>query len=329
MGIESELGRTIMFSNTRTLLAATALAFSMTTGASLAFDQGDLIKKLDKPVTVVFIPKVIHPWYEVVAAGAEQAAKELGTEGIEVNVIWDSPPQADVADHNRRIETNIGRKPDGLAVSCLDPATNVQLLGEAVAADVNVITFDTFCSEDFDFVGHKGDAQDGADLAKFLAEKIGETGKVGILAGSLTATNHAARVKGFKETIAQYPNIEIVFEQPDDDNLEKAVSLTENALQANPDLKGIFGANASNPIGAARAIKNAGKAGDVVIVGMDDLPETLQFIEDGVIAGVKAQRQWEIGYWAVKYLVAKNQNHTIPHVHATGSQILTKDLLVK
>jgi ribose transport system substrate-binding protein len=307
-------------------LASAAVA-ALLAGPASAFDQADLIKPIDKTLSIVFIPKVIHPWYEVVAAGATRAAEELKTEGINVEVVWDSPPQADVADHNRRIETNIGRQPDGLAVSCLDPATNVQLLGEAVKAGVNTITFDTFCSEDFDFVGHKGDYQDGADLAKFLAEKIGEEGKVGILAGSLTATNHAARVKGFKETIAAYPNIQVVFEQPDDDNLEKAVSLTENALQANPDLKGIFGANASNPIGAARAVKNAGKAGEVVIVGMDDLPETLEFIKEGVIAGVKAQRQWEIGYWAVKYLVAKQQNHTIPHEHATGSQILTKDLL--
>ena len=305
---------------------AAIAASSVLAGGAFAFDQGDLIKPVEKQ-TIVFVPKVIHPWYEVVAAGADAAVAELKTQGIEVEVIWDSPPQADVADHNRRIETNIGRHPDGLAVSCLDASTNNQLLKEAVAAGINVITFDTFCSDDFDFVGHKGDAQDGADLADFLAEKIGESGKVGILSGSLTAANHVARVAGFKEEIAKYPNIEIVFEQPDDDSLEKAVSLTENALQANPDLKGIFGSNASNPIGAARAVVNAGKAGEVVIVGMDDLPETLQFISDGVIAGVKAQRQWEIGYWVVKYLVAKNQGHTIPHEHATGSQILTKELL--
>jgi ribose transport system substrate-binding protein len=308
----------------RTLIMG--VVFTLSCGVALAFDQGDLIKPVEKQ-SIVFIPKVVHPWYDVVAAGATRAAEELKKDGVEVEIIWDSPPQADVADHNRRIETNIGRKPDGLAVSCLDPSTNVQLLGEAVNAGVNVMTFDTFCSEDFNFVGHKGDAQDGADLAKFLAEKIGDEGKVGILAGSLTATNHAARVKGFKEEIAKHPNIQVVFEQPDDDDLEKAVSLTENALQANPDIKGMFGANASNPIGAARAIQNAGKAGQVTIVGMDDLPETLQFIKDGVIAGVKAQRQWEIGYWTVKYLVATNQNHTIPKEHATGSQIVTKELL--
>lgn len=293
------------------------------------FDQGSLTKRIDKPLTFVFIPKLIHPWYDAVAAGAERAVAELKTEGIDVKVVWDAPPQADVADHNRRIEENIGRQPDGLAVSCLDPATNTQLIQKAVDAGINVITFDTHCSDAFNFVGHTGDYQDGADLAKFLAEKIGKSGKVGILAGSLTATNHAARVQGFKDAIATYPNIEVVFEEPDDDSLEKAVSLTENALQANPDLVGIFCSNASNPIGAARAVVNAGKAGGVTIVGMDDLQETLQFMEDGVIAGVKAQRQWEIGYWVVKHLVAVNQNHPIPHEHATGSQLLTKELLAR
>ena len=66
---------------------------------------------------------------------------ELAQEGIIVNMIWDQPPQADVADQNQRIEANIGRAPDGLAVACLDQATNVQLLEEAKAAEPNVYTF--------------------------------------------------------------------------------------------------------------------------------------------------------------------------------------------
>lgn len=310
------------------LVATTAASLAFSANSGLAFDQGSLIKPIDKPFNIVFIPKVVHPWYDVVAAGAKQAAEELKVDGITVNIEWDSPPQADVADQNRRIETDIGKHPDGLAVSCLDAASNAQLLKEAVKAKVNLITFDTYCADEFDFVGHKGNYQDGADLADFLASKIGDKGKVGILSGSLTAANHVDRVKGFKEQMAKaHPDVQIVFEQPDEDNLEKAVSLTENALQANPDIVGIFGSNASNPIGAARAVKNAGLTGKVHVVGMDDLPETLDFIKEGVIDGVKAQRQWEIGYWSVKYLVAKAENHTIPHDHATGSQIITKELL--
>ena len=123
----------------------------------------------------------------------------------------------------------------------------------------------------------------------------------------------------------EHPDIQIAFERPDNDDLETAVSLTEKALQANPDLAGIFGCNASNPIGAARATTNAKKAGQIVIVGTDDLPKTIQFIKDGKILATKAQRQWEIGYWTVHYVVAMNKGHTISKEHATGSRLLPKD----
>lgn len=303
-----------------TTLAATALP-------ALAQSQADLITPVEGELTFVFIPKVIHPWYDVVREGGEYAVQELAKEGIQVEMIWDQPPQADVADQNQRIEANIGRQPDGLAVACLDQATNVQLLNEAKEAGVNTITFNSFCSEDFAFVGQKDSRGDGYDLGKFLAEHIGREGKVGILSGSLTATDHVERIVGFKEALEDYPNIEIVFEQPDNDVLETAVSLTENALQAHPDIKGFFGSNASNPIGIARAVQNAGKAGEVAIVGMDDLPEAVDFVKEGVITALKAQRQWDIGYWAVRYMVAMNQNHTIPMDHNTGSRLITQDEL--
>lgn len=292
---------------------------------ALAQSQEALIKPIDKELTFVFIPKVIHPWYDVVRQGGQYAVDEFAKEGIKINMIWDQPPQADVADQNQRIEANIGRQPDGLAVACLDQATNVQLLGEAKEAGVNTITFNSFCSADFPFVGQKDSFGDGYDLGKYLAEHIGGEGDVGILSGSLTATDHVERIKGFKKALEAFPKVKVVFEQPDDDVLENAVSLTENALQAHPDIKGFFGSNASNPIGIARAVQNAGKAGTVAVVGMDDLPEAIDFVKSGVITALKAQRQWDIGYWAVKYLVAMNQNHTIPMDHNTGSRLITKD----
>ena len=298
-----------------------------TLGRARAYDQGDKIKPIDETLELVFIPKVVHPWYDVVAAGARKAVDELKASGIDVKVTWDSPPRADVAEHNARIEAQIARRPDGLAVSCLDPATETPLLRKAVDAGINLLTFDTRCDDAFAFVGHKGDFEDGAVLGNFLAEKIGETGKVAILAGSETAANHVARVAGLREAIASYPEVEIVAELYDDDNPERAVRLAEEALDAHPDIVGIIGVDASNPIGAARAVVNAGRTGQVTVVGWDDLQETLKFLEDGVIAGVIAQHQWEIGYWTVKYLVAMSQNHQTPHEHATGSQMLTKEAL--
>ncbi len=294
---------------------------------TVTFDQGALITPIDKPLKFVFIPKVIHPWYDVVKAGAEKAIEEFKERGVEIKMQWDAPPVAEITDHMKKIEANISARPDGLAIACLDPATNTQLINDAINAGLNVMTFDTDAPESLRplYVGHAGNFQDGYDLGEYLAKIIDYKGKVGILNGTLTAPNHVERVQGFKEAMKQYPDIEIVFEQPDNDDLQKAVDLTENALQAHPDLVGMFCCNASNPIGAARAIKNAGKVGQVHIAGMDDLPETLQFIKEGVIDVVKAQRQWEIGYWSIYYMVAINQNHTFPREHPTGSQFLTQD----
>jgi len=306
-------------------LIAFLLAAMLGLSRAQEFNQVNLVKPIDKKLTFIFIPKLIHPWYDEVENGIKFAIEEYRQVGIDIDYIWDAPPQADIDVHNRRIETDIGRRPDGLAVSCLDPATNIALIDEAIANGLHVITFDTFCDPKYPFVGHKQDEQDGRDLARFLGEKLDGKGKVGILSGSLTAPNHVARVAGFKDEIANYyPNMQIVFEQPENDNLETAVTLTENALQAHPDMAAIFGANAAAVVGAARTVQSAGKTGKILVVGEGTLPETIPLITDEVVTGVKSQRQWEIGYWSIKYLVALNQNHTIASDHPIGSVVMTK-----
>lgn len=306
---------------------AASVSLLLLSGAANAFEQSALVKKIDKDLTFIFVPKLIHPWYEEVRKGIEAAVAEEAKNDIKINIVWDAPPQADIDDQNNRIEANIGKAPDGLGISCLDPATNTRLVGEAVTAGLNVVTFDTYCDDQFNFIGDVNSELVGYDVGKALAEKLGGKGEIAVLSGSLTAPNHVGRLDGFKKALSEYPDMKIVFERPDNDDLETAVSLTENAIQANPNLAAVFGNNASNPVGAARAVKNAGLSGKVLVVGTNALPETIPFVEDGTIFTVASDRQWEMGYWAVKYLVALNQGHTIPHLHVTGTKLLTKDNL--
>jgi ribose transport system substrate-binding protein len=290
------------------------------------FDQEAWLKPITKTLQLVFIPKSLHPWYEVVKKGAEKAMTELKAHGISIDMRWDAPPVPDMEEHQKKIQTQISEYPDGLAIACLAPASEIPIINEVAQAGLNVITFDTDAPGSLRrmYVGHPDDYQDGYDLAKFLAERIDYTGKVGILSGTLAAPNHLGRVRGFRDGIARFRDIKIVVEKPDNDELQKAMMYTENALKTYPDLKGFFCCNASNPIGCARVVKAAGKAGQVHVVGMDTLPETVQFIHEGVIDGVKMQRQWEIGYWAIVYMVAINQGHTIPKEHLIGSVLITK-----
>jgi ribose transport system substrate-binding protein len=310
------------------LFAVASLAFC---GASIAADQPQAapLKPITKKLTFIYIPKLVHPWYEEVKRGVEYGIQEVKKEGIDVEYIWDAPAQADVDEENRKIEAAISRKPDGLCVSCLDPATNAQMLDEALNAKLNLLTFNATGGPKYPFVGRNKVADDGYQCGKYVAEHMGGKGKVAILLCSLTAPEHQGRVQGFKKALAEYPNIKIVFEQPDNDNLEQAVSVTESALQAHPDLNAILCCNASNPIGAARAVKNAGKAGKILIGGFDNLPETLDFVREGVILVTMAQRQWEIGYWTLRYLVALNRGQTIPQDHDTGILMVTAETLKK
>jgi ABC-type sugar transport system ATPase subunit/ABC-type sugar transport system substrate-binding protein len=285
------------------------------------------VKPITRKLTFVYIPKLSHPWYDEVRAGIEYGIQEVKKEGIEVEYLWDAPSQADVDEESRKIEYAISRQPDGLCVAALDPARNTQLLDKALAAKINVLTFNAFAGPKYPFVGRHDDLADGYDLAKFLAEKMGGAGRVAILSGSPTAPEHVGRVEGFKKALAEYPDIKIVFEEPDNDDLGQAVLLAESALQAHPDLNGILCCNASNPIGAARAVKNAGKAGKILIAGMDNLPETLAFVNEGVILVTKVQRQWDIGYWTLRYLVAMNKGQTIPRDHDTGASMVTAETL--
>jgi ribose transport system substrate-binding protein len=290
------------------------------------FNQEEWLHPIDRTLQFTFIPKSLHPWYTVVKKGAERAIRDLHQWNIAVEMTWDAPIVPDMEVHRAKIQEHVEKRPDGLAIACLAPASEIPIVNEAVKAGVNVITFDTDAPHSLRqlYVGHSGDFQDGYDLAELLAKRIDYAGKVAILSGTLSAPNHLGRVRGFCDGIAQFKDIKIVIERADNDELEKALEHTEQILQNYPDIKGFFCCNASNPIGCARAVKNAGRADGVHIVGMDDMPETIQFIKDGVIDGIKMQRQWEIGYWSVLYMTALNQGHTVPGEHAIGSRILTK-----
>lgn len=316
----------------RTVLAGLLWATALGARAErYAFDQARLLKPITRPLRFVFIPKLVHPWYRDVELGAQAAIEEFRALGIRIEMRWDAPATADIAEQVKKIEANISSRPDGIAIACLDPATDTQVIDDGIAAGLNVVTFDTDApaSKRFVYVGHSGDYADGFRSGEALARMIGGKGKVGVLVGSVAAPNHVNRVRGFKDAIARFKDVAIVFEAADNDEVQRAMDLTESALQAHPDLKGIYANNAANGVGAPRAVKSAGKTGKVAIVVDSLMPEQIAFLRDGVVAMGNAQRQWEIGYWVVKYLVAINQNHTYPRVHETGAIPFTREDLVK
>ncbi len=262
----------------------------------------------------VYVPKLVHPWYDDVKRGADASIAEFAKMGITVKYDWDAPPSADVVLHTQRIEAAIAKKPDVIFVSCLDAAADKPLIEEAQKQGIPVLSFDTPCPDTTveAFIGRYDYEADGAEVAEALAKAINYKGEVAILAGSPGAANHRQRVAGFKKTMEKYPDIQIVAEEFDNDDVERAVNLTASILQAHPNLAGIYGCNASNPIGAGRALVEAGKVGQVVLIGMDDLPDMVAFVRDGTALAMSVQNVSEIGYWTIKYGVAASKATLFP-----------------
>ncbi|MGA2380869.1 MAG: substrate-binding domain-containing protein, partial [Spirochaetia bacterium] len=107
---------------------------------------------------------------------------------------------------------------------------------------------------------------------------------------------------------------------------QKAQEQVAAVLQANPDLKGVFGTNLFSAQGAFRAVVNAGLTGAVKVASWDAGMDQINALKAGQIDFTLAQKPFEIGQlaveWGYKYLT---QKASIPKKLRPGFFIFTKD----
>ncbi len=271
--------------------------------------------------------KNIHSWYDAIKSGVDAAVSDMAKKGVKVDYVWYGPAQPDAVDQVNSIETAVGQGYDLIAVDVNQPETTAKAINNAVAKKVPVATFAssdvTNCNRSF-FVGNTDNYGDGCKLAKAVCEKMGGKGKIAILAGTMGAASHEQRLKGFQDTIAKYPNIEIVDTQRDNDSVEKAISITESWLQAYPDLGGILCNNMSNPVGACQAVKSAGKSGKIVIGGMDHDLRTLNYLKDGTLYVAQVQNCYDMGYKLIYNAIKTVDGQKVDEKTAVGSTSVYK-----
>jgi ribose transport system substrate-binding protein len=156
-----------------------------------------------------------------------------------------------------------------------------------------------------------------------MFKELGGKGDVAILQGGL-APNLNARQKGFREA-ASKTNVDIVAFEDFQADLAMGVNKTEALLEAYPDLDAIFGVSAYGPVAPATVVKEQGRAGDILIGGFDDLPETITGIKDGSINFCLVQKAYKMGWLSVEQLIDLRAGKSVPPVTDTGVIIVTKD----
>ena len=252
-----------------------------------------------------FTYKIVHPWWDAVALGMEDAQRQYLEKGITITYEYMAPEAASAEDQTARLRDVWQEDYDVIGVDVADETVISPLLNEMVDSGKKVMTFSSSDADEecrrIAYVGNTHNYEDGVDLTEALCEKLGYSGKVAILVGSKGAPCHEDRAKGAMDTIAKYSDMEIVAVEYDMDSVDLAYDLTLKILQDTPDLDGIICCNMSNPVGAARAITEM--KSKAVIVGMDHDREALHDLKDGVIYCLGVQDCYSIGFDTIQVAV--------------------------
>ena len=299
--------------NRRTLLGAlSAVALLTATGVASAQDKYD----------IALISKGFqHQFWQAVKAGADQAAADLG-----VTVTFEGPETESQVDRQMdMLAAALSRNPDAIGFAALDSQAATPLLQQAKDAGIPVIAFDSGVDSDIPLTTATTDNVAAAALAAdVMAELIGGEGKVAIVAHDQTSRTGIDRVEGFSNRIKEaYPNIEVVSVQYGGGDQLASTEITKSILLANPDLKGIFGANEGSVLGVANGKQELGS--NVVIIGYDSGAAQKALIESGVIAGAITQNPVGIGYQTVQAAVSALKGETLPAIIDTGFYYYDKD----
>jgi ribose transport system substrate-binding protein len=169
-------------------------------------------------------------------------------------------------------------------------------------------------------------------IVDLLRERYGEPrGNVVDLQGLVGTTAAEDRETGFQQVMKQYPDIEIVANQPADFDQEKALNVTTNILQANPKVDAIFGANDDNTIGAVRAIDSAGRyeppSSDehIYVVGIDGTAQALEAIRNDKQTATVSQNPVEMARTAMDFIDQQlNENKTPPKEYFYPTIVIDK-----
>ncbi|MBJ2157645.1 ABC transporter substrate-binding protein [Variovorax sp. IB41] len=253
----------------KNLLNATAL--TALTAALLCAATAAQAQAPKQPLRIgMTFQELNNPYFVTMKQALEEAAATIGATVVTTDA------RHDVAKQIGDVEDMIQKKVDILLLNPTDSTGVQSAVRSAKKAGLVVVAVDANAQGPVDsFVGSKN--TDAGRLAcEYLAKNIGEKGDVAILDG-IPVVPILERVKGCREALAKYPGIKVVSTQNGKQERATALTVTENILQANKNLKGIFSVNDGGSMGALAAIDASGK--DVKLTSVDGAPEAIKAMQ--------------------------------------------------
>lgn len=276
-------------------------------------------------VRLAVVPKAIgFDFWEQVRIGAECA----GSKHRNVNLHWDGvTSEDDVSGQQSLLQDLLAQGVDGLVYAATDAKALANVTNIALQQGTTVVNMDSGTEPQPPAVpvyatDNVAAAEQGTDL---LAEQLGGKGKVAFIEFQPGTSTNDTRGEGFKRGLAKHPGLELVAQQSSESDYNTALQVTQDILTANPDLDGIYAGNEPSVLGAAEAVRQAGKAGQIKIIGWDTSDGQIDALRDGVISGLIGQNPFKMGYSGVQSAIAEIRGEPEPESNTdTGSMLITK-----
>src|SRR5690349_12857216 len=294
------------------LLGGLALALATVTPA-LAQD----------PVKIGFITKFPVPFF----ATMEDAAKAYAAANPGVEITFGQGASAtDIEGQIALIESMVTSGVQGIALTPVDP-TVAAALDKAIAAGVKIVLMDNNIP---DWEGRTALATTdnynaGVIAGTHLKTLLKEGDTLGILEGVPGVPSLDDRVKGMLEGLGGV-KVKIVGRGTTKCTEELGISVAEDLLTANPDLKSIYAACGPPAAGAAQAIKNAHIANrHVILVGFDFCCGEKEALEAGIEDATVAQFPAKMSELGIDALVKAIRGEKVESLIDSGAALVTKE----
>lgn len=313
--------------------AGRLLAVAMLAAAAAALPVSSAFAESpEKPKVALVMKSLANEFFLTMEDGAKAYQKEHSADfDLISNGIKD---ETDTAGQTRIVEQMILAKVNALVIAPSDSKAMVPVIKKAVDAGITVINIDNQLDPQIvksknisvPFVGP--DNRKGARLVgEYLAKQLKAGDQVGIIEGVSTTTNAQQRTAGFKDAM-DAAQIKVVSLQSGDWEIDKGNKVAASILSEYPDVKALLAGNDSMAVGAVSAVRAAGKAGKVQVVGYDNINAIKPMLKDGRVLATADQfaaKQAVFGIeTALKILKSEKVDSGVNGVIETPVELVTK-----
>ncbi|KAF2394043.1 MULTISPECIES: sugar ABC transporter substrate-binding protein [Pseudomonas] len=273
--------------------AGRLLAVAMLAAASAALPLSSAFADTEKPKVALVMKSLANEFFLTMEDGAKAYQKDHSADfDLISNGIKD---ETDTAGQTRIVEQMILAKVNALVIAPADSKAMVPVIKKAVDAGITVINIDNQLDPavvkskniTVPFVGP--DNRKGARLVgEYLAKQLKAGDEVGIIEGVSTTTNAQQRTAGFKDAM-EAAQIKVVSLQSGDWEIDKGNKVAASILSEYPEVKALLAGNDSMAVGAVSAVRAAGKAGKVQVVGYDNINAIKPMLKDGRVLATADQ----------------------------------------